>query len=93
MIFQTDKVMSDLDRLLTILNDQPVHGGLAELEGPVMVGLSRLQERRTARNSLVLAGLVAAFVGTAGALVPTGPAVAEPLLGVPANAPSQLLAD
>lgn len=86
-------MMSDLDRILTLLNDQPVHGGLAGMEGPVMAGLARLKDRRMARNSLVLAGFVAAFVGSAGTLVSTGPAVAEPLLGVPANAPSQLLAD
>jgi hypothetical protein len=40
-----------------------------------------------------MAGCFAALVGSVTALVPSSPAVAEPLLGVPASAPSQLLAD
>lgn len=86
-------MMSDLDRILTMLNNQPTHGALSAVEAPVMAGLARLQERRTARMALLVAGLVAVLVGSAGTLVPSGPAVAEPWFGVPANAPSQLLAD
>lgn len=84
--------MNDLDRILTILSDQPSPGELAGVEAPVMAGLVSLRERRIARRGLALAGFVAAFVGSAAALVPAGPAVAEPLLAMPAAAPSHLLA-
>jgi hypothetical protein len=85
--------MNDLDRILSILSDALSSGALAEVEGPVMAGLVRLREARSARRSLVMAGCFAALVGSVTALVPSGPAVAEPLLGIPASAPSQLLAD
>ena len=85
--------MSNLDRILTTLSDAPPIGALADVEAPVMAGLARVREARLARQSLALAGCVAAFVGSVTTLVPTGPAVAEPLLGIPANAPSQLLVD
>jgi hypothetical protein len=42
---------------------------------------------------MIMAGVVAAFVGIVGAVVPGAPASAEPLLGVPHGAPSHLLAD
>lgn len=86
-------MMRDLDRLLTILSDAPTVGALADVEVPVMAGLARLREARAARRSLALAGCFAALVGSLTTLVPSGPAVAEPLLGIPASAPSQLLAD
>ena len=83
-------MMSDLDRILIILSDQPAPAELANVEAPVMAGIARLRERRNARRAMVLAGFVAAFVGSASALVPTGPAVAEPLLGMPAARPHPL---
>lgn len=86
-------MMSDLDRILTILSGAPIVGALADVEAPVMAGLASLREARSARRSLVMAGCFAALVGSVTTLVPTGPAVAEPLLGLPASAPSQLLAD
>lgn len=85
--------MSDLDRILTLLSDAPTAGALGDVEAPVMAGLARLREARSARRSLLMAGCFAALVGSVTALVPSSPAVAEPLLGVPASAPSQLLAD
>jgi hypothetical protein len=85
--------MSDLDDLLDRLRDVPDHTGLAALDAPVMAGLTRRRETIEARRGLALAGAVAIFVGTAGALLPGSPAAAEPLLGMPNAAPSHLLVD
>lgn len=84
--------MNELDHLLLRLRADPAPG-LDGLDGAVMAGLGRRRERQVARRTLALAGGVAFFVGTAGALVPGAPASAEPLLGLPAAAPSHLLAD
>lgn len=84
--------MNELDHLLLRLRADAAPG-LDGLDGAVMAGLGRRRERQVARRTLALAGGVAFFVGTAGALVPGAPASAEPLLGLPAAAPSHLLAD
>jgi hypothetical protein len=84
--------MSELDELLLCLAAEPAPV-LEGLDGAVLAGLGRRRERQLARRTLVLAGGVAIFVGMAGALVPDAPASAEPLLGMPAAAPSHLLAD
>lgn len=88
-----DAMMSDLDELLARLRDVPDHAGLGALEAPVMAGLTRRRETTEARRGLALAGAIAICVGTVATLVPGSPATAEPLLGVPGAAPSQLLAD
>lgn len=85
--------MSELDTLLTALGDKPVPAALLTIEGGVLAGLAARRDAVAARRGLVLAGVVAAFVGIVGAVVPGAPASAEPLLGVPAGAPSHLLAD
>lgn len=84
--------MSELDELLLRLAAEPAPA-LDGLDRAVMAGLGRRRERQVARRTLALAGGVAIFVGTAGALAPGAPASAEPLLGMPAAAPSHLLAD
>ncbi|MEP6869571.1 MAG: hypothetical protein ABJA20_13750 [Novosphingobium sp.] len=89
--------MSELDDLLMTLRSQPAPAGLEALDGPVMAGLARARvaaaEAGVSRRGIVLAGLVAVAVGTVATLTPSAPAYAEPLLGVPASAPSHLLAD
>lgn len=85
--------MSELDDILRQLRSEPVPGVLAGLDGAVLAGIGRRRESVVARRAIVVAGCVALVVGVAGALAPSAPASAEPLLGVPAAAPSHLLAD
>lgn len=89
--------MSELDELFLRLRAEPV--AMPDgLDGAVMAGLGHRRDRQVARRGLVLASGVALFVGIAGAFVPGaagpgGTARAESLLGMPAAAPSHLLAD
>ena len=83
--------MNDLDLTLAALREETPDLRLAAIEGPVMAGLRRRREATDARRGLVLAGLVAIFVGFAGTIVPGRPAQAAPLFGVPESAPSHLL--
>ena len=89
--------MSELDDLLMTLRAAPVPAGLAGLNAPVMAGLASARaaaaETRVSRQGMAMAGIVAILVGTAGTVLPGTPAAAEPLLGVPASAPSHLLTD
>ena len=85
--------MTELDTLLTRLGAQSAGAQLDALEGPVMAGLVQRRERAAARRGYVLAGCLALFVGMAASVVPGAPVQAEPLLGVPAAAPSHLLMD
>lgn len=85
--------MTDLDHLLQQLGTEPLPERLAALDGVVLAGLGRRRERDLARRSLALAGGVALVVGAASAGLPGTPAQAEPLLGMPAAAPSHLLVD
>lgn len=85
--------MADLDDLLGALGASGTPAALAGIDAPVMQGLAARREARAARRGLVLAGMVAAFVGIAGTVVPGTPAQAEPLFGIPSGAPSHLLAD
>ena len=84
--------MSDLDDLLAKLHAVPTHAGLAALDAPVMAGLVRRREALEARRGLALASVIAICVGTVASFVPSTPATAGPLLGVPNTAPSHLLA-
>ena len=85
--------MSELDDLLAALRDQPVHAGLAAIDGSVLTGLAHRREAAVSRRGMALAGLVAIAVGASTNLMPGAAIAAEPLLSVPANAPSHLLAD
>jgi hypothetical protein len=86
-------MMSDLDHMLQALGAVPAPPALGELEPAVFTGLARHRERQVSRRALALAGGVAVLVGMGGALAPVDRASAEPLLGLPAAAPSQLLVD
>jgi len=89
--------MSELDDQLMTLRAGPAHAGLAALDATVMAGLARAHaaavEAGVSRRGMLLAGLVAVVVGTMATVIPGTNAYAEPLLGVPASAPSHLLAD
>ena len=85
--------MDDVDRFIAQLRDEPVPAGLGAIEGPVMDGLFAARERLVARRGIVLACAVAGVIGLWGGLaLPGAPSVHEdPLLGLPAAAPSHLL--
>ncbi|MEJ2408197.1 MAG: hypothetical protein P8Y58_14635 [Novosphingobium sp.] len=85
--------MTELDTLLTRLGGETARSRLDGLETGVMTGLARHRERAVARRGYLLAGCLAVVVGTATSLAPGRPVPAEPLLGVPASAPSHLLVD
>lgn len=85
--------MGDIDDMLLRLGAEPVPAALAELDGAVLARIGQRREARMVRRTMMLAGCVAMVAGMAGTIVQAGPAVAEPLLGVPAVAPSRLLAD
>lgn len=85
--------MTELDTLLTRLSQESGGPRLDTLEPRVMAGLALRRERTVARRGYLLAGCLAVVVGTAASVVPRTPGAAEPLLGVPAAAPSHLLAD
>lgn len=89
--------MSELEAMLMSLRAQPAPAWLASLDAPVIAGVARAREAAieagVSRRGMVLAGVVAVAVGTTASLFPGSSASAEPLLGVPAYAPSHLLAD
>lgn len=88
-----DPDMAQIDDLLGALGAQTPPPSLADIDAGVMRGLAARRESAAARRGMMTALAVAAVVGVAGAIVPAAPAQAEPLFGVPAGAPSHLLAD
>ena len=87
--------MTNMDTALAALRDRPMPDALAGMEAPVMSGLSRLRERQTSLRSLSLACVIAGMVGlwAGGGTHGTSAHATESLLGVPAAAPSNLLAE
>lgn len=89
--------MNDLDPVLALLRDEPAPEALHGIDGAIMAGLALGRERQRGRRALVLACGVAAVVGLWGGLsggLDRNRAYAheEALLGLPAAAPSHLLA-
>lgn len=82
-----------VDDLLGTMLAGPVPGALAAMDGAVMGGLGALRERQASRRSLALAAAVAGFIGIGSGVMTTPPASAEPLLALPASAPSLLLSE
>lgn len=80
--------MRDLDGMLARLADQPVHAGLAEMEGAVF---DRIQERSRAGGGMTLGAVAIAAalgMGVLGAGLPGGEVQAsEPLSPLIADAP------
>lgn len=85
--------MHDIDAMLVSLRDEQVPAGLAAIDGAVMAGLSARAESDLSRRGLILAACIAGSVGLALGVGGGSPAQAEPLLAVPASAPSHLLTD
>lgn len=83
--------MTQLDSQLASLRNLPLPGAIERIEERVFAGIALQQEASIARRGLVLAGAIAMVVGLSASLVPAGKAQAEPLFGVPAQAPSRLL--
>ncbi len=94
--------MSDTIALLSSLRDEPLPDALASMDDGIMARLGKSRERIAARRGLALACAVAAGVGLWGGLASPpwlksgghSPAFSqdEPVLGMPAAAPSHLLA-
>ncbi|MDP3552172.1 MAG: hypothetical protein Q8R81_17455 [Novosphingobium sp.] len=84
--------MADIDDLLGALAAK-TPPALVALESQVFQGLAQRREQAAARRGMVLAVAAAAVVGIVGSVAPSAPAQAEPLFGVPQDAPSHLLAD
>lgn len=87
--------MNDLDILLLQLRDEASDPRLGALETSVMAGLATRSEAVVARRGLLLAGVMAAIVGVGFSATWTGPGRLpdQALLGIPAAAPSRLLAE
>lgn len=84
--------MTRTDELLSALADEPLPIGLHAIEPEVMVRLHHRLEARTARRSLVMAGLIALAIGAGSGLPPrTSAYAAQTLLAVPSGAPSNVL--
>lgn len=88
--------MNELDKMIALLREEPLPGALCGIDHPVMAGLVAGRERLSARRGVALACGVAAVVGLWGGLsMPVERhrhTHVEPLLGMPAAAPSHLLA-
>ncbi|WP_066552125.1 hypothetical protein [Croceicoccus bisphenolivorans] len=85
--------MHDLDAMLVSLHEEQVPARLAGIDSAVMDGLAARRERDLSRRGLVLAVCLAGSVGLALGIGGGSPAQAEPLLAMPASAPSHLLND
>ncbi|PKB19046.1 hypothetical protein B0I00_1273 [Novosphingobium kunmingense] len=85
--------MNQLDMTLARLGNDQLPASLDGLDAAVLGGIGPRRERQIARRTLALAGAIGVLVGTAGAIAAPGPAMAEPIFGVPAAAPSSLLLD
>lgn len=83
--------MTKLDTHFARMREAPLPGALDAIDGGVFAGIAARQEAAVARRGLVLAGAVSLVIGLSASLMPVNEAHAEPLLGVPAEAPSNLL--
>ena len=83
--------MRDIDNLLAVLNNQPLPPGLARIDAGIIEGVGLLAARADARRGVVLAACVAGMIGLGVGLSEETAAIDEPLLAMPASAPSHLL--
>ncbi len=84
-------MMTKLDSHFAQLREAPFPAGLDGIEQQVFAGITTQREATIARRGLALAGAVSLVIGLSASLVPVNEARAEPLFGVPAEAPSRLL--
>ncbi|SFG11579.1 hypothetical protein SAMN05518801_107206 [Novosphingobium sp. CF614] len=87
--------MTELDTVLAAMRARPVPGGLEGIDEAVLTGLATLRDRQASLRSVSLACVVAGLVGlwTGVGTHPGDTRSADPLLGLPAAAPSSLLVD
>ena len=84
--------MTQLDTVLQSLSAAPAPDALAAIETGVFAGVALQRERTVSRQGLVLAGAISMVIGASASLLPASDARADPIFGIPANAPSHLLA-
>ena len=83
--------MNKLDCQLSELRDVPLPAELCAIDQRVFKGIASRREAAVTSRGLILAGAVSMVIGLSASLVSVSEARAEPLLGVPAEAPSRLL--
>lgn len=83
--------MIELESQFDQMREVPLPEGLFRIEHAVLSGAMARREAKIARRGLIVAGAVSLVIGLSAGLVPAGKAQAEPLLSVPAKAPSRLL--
>lgn len=84
--------MTNLDALFDQLRTAPAPDGLAAIETPVLAGVALQREKAMSQRGFVLAGTIAMVIGIFASVHPASEARAGPVFGVPAAAPSNLLA-
>ena len=84
--------MIQLDALFDILRATPAPEALDAIEADVFSGVARQRDKAESRRGLILAGAISMVIGTTANLFPSSEARADPIFGIPANAPSHLLA-
>lgn len=85
-------MMTKLDTYFESLRKAPVPDALDALESAVFSGVAQQREMTVARRGFILAGAISMVIGTTVSLFPSSQARAYPVFGIPANAPSHLLA-
>lgn len=83
--------MTELESQIDQMRKVPLPEGLFRIEHAVLSGAMARREAKIARRGLIVAGAVSLVIGLSAGLFPAGEAQAEPLLSVPATAPSRLL--
>lgn len=84
--------MTNLDTIFEQMRTSPAPDALAAMEASVLAGLAMRQEQAMSRRGLVLAGAIAMVIGSFASAFPASEARAGSVFGVPAAAPSNLLA-
>jgi hypothetical protein len=84
--------MTQLDSVLLSLRAAPAPDALGAIEPGVFAGVARQRERAVSRRGLMLAGAISMVIGVSASFIPASEARADPIFGIPANAPSHLLA-
>ncbi len=85
-------MMTQIDNALETLRAAPAPDALAAIETGVFAGMALQREKAVSRRGLMLAGAISMVIGVSASLVPASEARAGPLFGIPASAPSHLLA-
>jgi hypothetical protein len=84
--------MTQLDTILQSLRAAPAPDDLAAIDPGVFAGVALQREKAVSRQGLVLAGAISMVIGASASLVSASEARADPIFGIPAYAPSHLLA-